>query len=93
MTNNKFGMLRKAAGAFLSALILLCSGTIINNKADESILSISNDYNSDIFLEYSGTEAAANKDYSIPDEVIPGGFPFGVKLYSDGLIIIGFSDI
>lgn len=29
----------------------------------------------------------------IPDEVYVGGTAFGVKLYSDGLIIIGFSDV
>lgn len=93
MIINKFGMLRKSAGAFLSALILLCSGAVVDNKADDSIFSIANKYMPDTFSEVGTAETAAIKDYSIPDEVIVGGFPFGVKLYSDGLIIIGFSDI
>lgn len=92
MTNNKFGMLRKTTGAFLSALIILCCGTIIS-KADDSIFSISNSFNSDYFYKNDTAVSVGKKDYRIPDEVIPGGFPFGVKLYSNGLIIIGFSDI
>lgn len=26
-------------------------------------------------------------------EVIPGGIPFGIKLYTDGLLVVGFSDV
>jgi stage IV sporulation protein B len=42
----------------------------------------------------SETYVAAAKNASYKDlRLYPGGLPFGVKFYTDGLIVIGFSDI
>ena len=44
-------------------------------------------------IGFTAKAVIKNETITVPDEVYVGGFPFGVKLYCDGLIIIGFSDV
>ena len=57
---------------------LLGSGIIINTKATDT---------TDTAVGTTSNDIIKNR------EVYAGGFPFGVKLYTDGLLVIGFSDV
>ncbi len=86
MITNKHGMLRRIVGAFLSIITVMSLNGIISTKAADTA-------NRSVPGGFVLTES--QKDVKLTDdkEVYLGGFPFGVKLYSDGLIIIGFADV
>jgi membrane-associated protease RseP (regulator of RpoE activity) len=39
------------------------------------------------------TAAAAPADGTLPSEVYVGGMPFGVKFYTEGILVVGFCDV
>jgi len=97
MTNKIKRILGRTAAAFLTAASLLGSGIIIQNSAVFGETQALNNVDSSSYV--TGSASTETKDIKDPTgvfekrEVYVGGIPFGVKLYTDGLLIIGFADV
>ena len=46
-----------------------------------------------LFVVFTAAPSAAAADGKIPESVCVGGMPFGVKFYSQGILIVGFTEI
>lgn len=100
MTNIIKGTLKRIAVSIMATAALLCSGIVIENHAAGSVLPAYSSEESAYYGFDSITNAGQiqntlkNIDKILPDrQVYAGGMPFGVKLYTDGLLIIGFADV
>ena len=100
MTNFKRSVITRVIGSVISAVILFCSCAATNTfAADFSEPAFgSGNYEISDSLFRNDIDVSLEKGFSIGnlaagDTVFVGGTPFGVKLFCDGLLIIGFDDV
>lgn len=89
-------MLGRTAGAFLTAA-LLCGGAVVQNHAAGACpAAVFGSGSTETGFQAAAKDTRDSKgiDIIIKDrQVYAGGIPFGVKLYTDGLLVIGFEDV
>ena len=94
MIKNRIGIFRKALGVLLTVSALFSGGAALRSDAASQI-SPAAEYvrgtDSSLFCSYSAVGKVLGDIEG--RKVYAGGFPFGVKMYTEGLLIIGFADV
>ncbi len=99
MTNKAIMRLKESIAAFLAVTALMCGGAVrtaavgINAEDCGSVPAVV--YGECDVPAGADTADSHSKLGKIPKngKIYAGGVPFGVKLFTDGLMIVGFSDV
>ena len=65
----------------------------LSTKAFSAAQDAVSAFSEDVSALFVSSKKSALPDGTKDITVIPGGIPFGVKLYADGLIVVGFGNI
>ena len=65
----------------------------LSTKAFSAAQDAVSAFSEDVSALFVSSKKSALQDGTKDITVIPGGIPFGVKLYADGLIVVGFGNI
>ena len=88
-------ILKKISGSWL--ILVLCLAMIFSGASAFSGASVSNGTDPEsrwVSVPLADEALSASLPISYKDKAIyPGGIPFGVKFHTDGIIVIGFSDV
>jgi len=100
MTKRKGSWLTRVIGSVISAVILIYSGAASNTFAADPLEPAFGSGNYEFNNSFSGINTIRDTEMEFTvgelatgDTVFVGGTPFGVKLFCDGLLIIGFDDV
>ncbi len=103
MKSKKINFFSKKASALILLYIMLlsvfCAADAmqidISTDFDDSNIEVYLDANEQLTLESKAVSAkSAVKNLPLTENaLIPGGFPFGVKFYTKGVIVVGISDV
>ncbi|MBE6709043.1 MAG: SpoIVB peptidase [Ruminococcaceae bacterium] len=97
MANKVMNALKKCTGAFLAATAIFCGGAVIRNNAEDKVAQAFSKGDTDTLITVGAIDNDSQKNVSVDlfhdRKVCPGGMPFGVKMFTDGLLIIGFDEV